>query len=179
MDFTKAFETTADRFIRYAKIDTQADPASSSSPSTAKQKNLSVMLFQELTAAGIQAETDEFGYVYARIPANNADKKSKIFFCAHVDTAPDCSGTDVKPILHEHYNGGDLVLPDDSTVVISPADFPDLNQKIGLGFDHRLRTYAFRGRRQGWRNRHNGSCAISKKAPGHRTWGDDYFLYNG
>jgi tripeptide aminopeptidase len=132
MDFTKAFETTADRFIRYAKIDTQADPASSSSPSTAKQKNLSVMLFQELTAAGIQAETDEFGYVYARIPANNADKKSKIFFCAHVDTAPDCSGTDVKPILHEHYNGGDLVLPDDSTVVISPADFPDLNQKIGL-----------------------------------------------
>lgn len=90
------------------------------------------MLFQELTAAGIQAETDEFGYVYARIPANNADKKSKIFFCAHVDTAPDCSGTDVKPILHKNYKGEDLVLPDDPTVVISPADFPDLKQKIGL-----------------------------------------------
>ncbi|MFZ1516417.1 MAG: hypothetical protein WAT21_13500, partial [Saprospiraceae bacterium] len=90
MDFNQAFETTAERFIRYAKIDTQADPASTTSPSSAKQKNLSQLLFQELSTAGIQAETDEFGYVYARIPANTPTLRPKIFFCAHVDTAPDC-----------------------------------------------------------------------------------------
>ncbi len=132
MDFNQAFETTAERFIRYAKIDTQANPASSTSPSSAKQKNLSQLLFQELSTAGIQAETDEFGYVYARIPANTTTPRPKIFFCAHVDTAPDCSGTDVKPIHHKKYNGEDIVLPDDPTVIISPNDFPDLLQKIGL-----------------------------------------------
>jgi tripeptide aminopeptidase len=75
---------------------------------------------------------DEFGYVYATIPSNT-DKKNVpvVCFCSHVDTAPDCSGTDVKPILHKNYEGGDIVLPDDHTQVLRIADSPYLRQHIG------------------------------------------------
>lgn len=122
----------ASRFMRYARIDTQSDPHSESSPSSVKQKNLSEMLVAELLAMGVSdAHLDAYGYVYATIPSNSEKAVPVICFCSHVDTAPDCSGTDVKPILHEQYDGSDIVLPDDPEQVIRPADHPYLSQHIG------------------------------------------------
>lgn len=124
--------TVKDRFLRYVKIDTQADPYSETVPSTEKQKDLSKVLSEELTAMGITHELEDTGHVYASIPANT-DKPGvpKIFFCSHIDTAYDASGTNVKPIVHENYQGGDIVLPDDNEQVISTKKFPELNDKLG------------------------------------------------
>ena len=125
-------DNIAKRFMCYVGIDTQSDPTSISHPTTKKQKDLSKLLLQELQEMGIEdATTDEFGYVYATIPANS-DKKNipVICFCAHVDTAPDCSGTNVKPILHREYNGNDIVLPDDETQIISLSNSPYLKNHI-------------------------------------------------
>src|ERR1041384_2069852 len=98
--------TAAERFIRYVQIDTQSNPQSDSFPSTEKQKNLSLLLAEELQAMGItNASMDEWGYVYATIPSNTNKQVPVLCFCAHVDTAPDCSGTDVKPIVHRNYTG--------------------------------------------------------------------------
>lgn len=124
--------TALERFLRYVQIDTQSDPNSPSIPSTAKQKDLSRVLVEELLAMGISdAHLDEFGYVYATIPANTDKKVPVICFCSHVDTAPDCSGTGVKPIVHRNYQGQDLVLPDDPTVVIRKEEHEDLAHQIG------------------------------------------------
>ena len=124
--------TAADRLIRYVQVDTQSDPASETQPSTEKQKDLSRILVDELKQIGISdAELDEYGYVYATIPATTDKKVPVLCFCAHVDTAPDCSGKNVKPILHMQYNGQDIVLPDDPTVVISTKDHPYLKERIG------------------------------------------------
>ena len=124
--------TAASRFIRYVQIDTQSDPQSTTNPSTQKQKNLSSLLAMELLDMGItDAHTDEFGYVYATIPANTDKKVPVICFCSHVDTAPDCSGTDVKPILHKNYDGKDIILPDDHTQVITTQEYPYLKEHIG------------------------------------------------
>src|ERR1017187_2714227 len=123
----------AERFLRYVQIDTQSDPQSKSFPSTEKQKRLSLLLVNELKEIGIKnAEMDEFGYVYATI-ASNSEKKivPVICFCSHVDTAPDCRGTNVKPILHKNYNGDDIVLPNDSTQVLKIGDAPYLKNHIG------------------------------------------------
>lgn len=125
--------TVAERFLRYVQIDTQADPMSETTPSSEKQKDLSRLLVEELKEMGItDAEMDEFGYVYATIPANT-DKANvpTICFCSHVDTAPDASGTGVKPIIHKNYQGQDIVLPDDTTQVIRLADYPYLQTQIG------------------------------------------------
>lgn len=125
--------TVSERFLRYVKIDTQADPNSTTTPSSEKQKNLSRLLVEELLEMGIKdAEMDEYGYVYATIPANT-DKPNvpTICFCSHVDTAPDASGTDVKPIVHQNYQGQDIALPDDPTQVIRLADYPYLKTQIG------------------------------------------------
>lgn len=122
----------AERFMRYVQIDTQSDPLSNTHPTTEKQKNLSRMLVEELQAMGItDAEMDEWGYVYATVPSNTHKQVPTICFCAHVDTAPDASGTGVKPILHKRYNGQDVVLPDDKTQVLRKADFPYLAKLIG------------------------------------------------
>lgn len=124
--------TAADRFMRYVQVDTQSDPASPSQPSTEKQKDLSRILVQELQAMGItDAELDQHGYVYATIPATTDKKVPVLCFCSHVDTAPDCSGTGVKPILHMQYDGTDIVLPDDPTVVINTKEHPYLRERIG------------------------------------------------
>jgi tripeptide aminopeptidase len=123
----------ASRFMRYVQIDTQSDPKSGKHPSTEKQKDLSRMLVEELKSTGIAApEMDAYGYVYATIPSNS-DKKNipVICFCSHVDTAPDCSGTNVKPILHQNYNGEDIILPDDKTQVLSTINHPYLKAHIG------------------------------------------------
>jgi tripeptide aminopeptidase len=121
-----------DRFLRYVQIDTQSDPNSPSIPSTEKQKNLSRVLVEELLAMGISdAHLDEFGYVYATVPSNTDKKVPVICFCSHVDTSPDCSGEGVKPIVHTNYQGKDIVLPDDPSVVIRMSDHPDLKGQIG------------------------------------------------
>ena len=124
--------SVAERFMAYVKVDTQSDPASSTQPSTAKQKNLSALLVKELLHIGItDAELDEYGYVYATIPATSTKNVPVLCFCAHVDTAPDCSGTDVIPILHKNYDGKDIVLPDDTSIVISTKNHSYLKEKIG------------------------------------------------
>jgi tripeptide aminopeptidase len=122
-----------ERFMRYVQIDTQSDPVSTSFPSTEKQKDLSKVLFAELQAMGLQnVELDAYGYVYATIPSNSNKKNiPAICFCSHVDTAPDCSGTNVKPILHENYNGTDIVLPDDATQILSIKTSPYLEKHVG------------------------------------------------
>lgn len=128
-------DTIAERFMRYVQVDTQSDPTSNAHPTTEKQKDLSKMLLRELYGMGItQAETDEFGYVYATIPSNS-DKKDipVICFCAHVDTAPDCSGTNIKPILHRYYDGQDIVLPDDPSLVLRVIDSPYLKHHLNSG----------------------------------------------
>lgn len=128
-------DNVAERFMRYVQIDTQSDPNSNTHPTTEKQKDLSKLLWRELQGMGItDATTDEYGYVYATIPSNS-DKKNipAICFCSHVDTAPDCSGTNVKPILHRYYDGNDIVLPDDPTQVLNKTNSPYLQQHIDHG----------------------------------------------
>lgn len=125
--------TVTERFLRYVTIDTQSDASSSSIPSTEKQKNLGRLLVKELLEMGItDAHLDEWGYIYATIPATT-DKANVpvICFCSHMDTSPDASGKDVKPIVHKNYQGQDIVLPDDPTQILRPADHPDLNNQIG------------------------------------------------
>lgn len=123
----------AERFMRYVQVDTQSNPESSTHPTTAKQKDLSKILCKELKELGLEdASTDDFGYVYATLPANTSKHHVPVIcFCAHVDTAPDCSGTNVKPILHQQYNGTDIVLPDDHTQVLSVNKHPYLKEHIG------------------------------------------------
>lgn len=124
--------TAAERFMRYVQVDTQSDPQSSSTPTTEKQKDLGRILAEELKAMGItDAHMDEWGYVYATIPATTTKKVPVICFCAHVDTAPDCSGTGVKPILHQDYQGQDIVLPDDPSQVLRMSEYPYLQKLIG------------------------------------------------
>lgn len=124
--------TVTERFLRYVQIDTQSDPHSLSTPSTEKQKDLSSILASELKAMGIQdVATDSYGYVYATIPANIDRSVPVICFCSHVDTAPDCSGTHVKPLLHKNYQGADIILPDDTSQVISVNNHPYLGKQIG------------------------------------------------
>jgi len=124
--------TVQDRFIRYVQIDTQSDLHSTTVPSTEKQKNLSRLLVDELNQIGISdAHLDEWGYVYATIPATTDKNVPVICFCAHVDTSPDSSGCGVKPIIHRNYNGSDIILPDDTTQVITAREHPYLKQKIG------------------------------------------------
>jgi len=125
-------ENAAERFLRYVRVDTQSDPSATTFPSTEKQKDLGRILARELLELGIaDAHLDEHGYVYATIPANTDKKVPVICFCSHMDTSPDCSGTDVRPVIHTNYPGGDIVLPADPSVVIRPADHPDLADQIG------------------------------------------------
>ncbi len=128
-------DNMAARFMRYVQIDTQSDPTSKANPTTEKQKDLSKLLWRELQGMGItNASTDEFGYVYATIPSNSEKKNiPPICFCAHVDTAPDCSGTNVMPILHRYYDGKDIILPDDTMQVLRMSDSPYLKNHLNSG----------------------------------------------
>lgn len=120
------------RFIKYVKIDTQSDPGSTTFPSTLKQKDLGLILVDELLSLGINdAHLDDFGYVYATIPSNTYKKVPVICFCSHMDTSPDCSGADVKPIVHYNYNGEDLILPEDNNIVLKLSEHTDLKNQIG------------------------------------------------
>ncbi|OMP80209.1 peptidase T [[Flexibacter] sp. ATCC 35208] len=129
--FTNYKYTVTERFLRYVQIDTQSDPLSKSFPSTEKQKDLGRLLIQELHEIGItDAEMDEHGYVFATIPSNTTKEVPVICFCSHMDTSSDCSGTGVKPIIHMHYDGNDIELPEDNTI-IKTALHPYLASKIG------------------------------------------------
>ena len=124
--------TAKERFLHYVTIDTQSDPDSPTQPSTVKQKNLGHVLVKELLEMGIgDAHLDEYGYVYGTLPANTDKKVPVICFCSHMDTSPDSSGKDVKPMVHANYKGQDLVLPDDKSVVIRLSEHPDLKDQIG------------------------------------------------
>ena len=120
------------RFVRYTAIDTQSDPSSDSFPSTEKQKNLGRLLVAELLEMGIKdAHLDDYGYVYASIPSTSEKKVPVICFCSHMDTSPDCSGENVKAIIHKNYQGEDIILPDDETQILRLKDHPDLKNQIG------------------------------------------------
>ena len=124
--------TVADRFLRYVIIDTQSDPDNPAFPSSEKQKDLSKLLVAELIEMGIKdAVMDENGYVYATVPATTDKDVPVICFCSHVDTAPDCSGTGVRPIVHEKYDGSDIQLPDAPDQIIRMVDYPYLKTHLG------------------------------------------------
>jgi tripeptide aminopeptidase len=125
-------EAVTDRFLKYVKIDTQSDPESPTIPSTAKQKNLGKGLVEELKAIGIKdAELDEYGYIYATVPATSDKKVPILCFCSHMDTSPDCSSANVNPQVHKNYKGGNIQLPKDKTQVLTPNDHPDLKNQLG------------------------------------------------
>ncbi|MBL7883043.1 MAG: peptidase T [Bacteroidia bacterium] len=124
--------TVTERFIKYAKIDTQSDPTSATCPSTEKQKDLAKVLVEELLEMGINdAHMDENGYVYGTIPSNTTKKVPVICFCSHMDTSPDCSGKIVKPLLTKNYDGKDIVLINDKTQIIKVAEHPSLLKQVG------------------------------------------------
>ena len=120
------------RFIRYAKINTQSDPFSTSFPSTHCQKDLSKLLVEELQEMGLSdAHLDEYGYVYATLPSNMEKEVPVICFCSHVDTSPDAPGENVVPVIHRSYNGGKITFADNPSLFISPENEPDLLNQIG------------------------------------------------
>ncbi len=131
-------ESALDKFLRYAKIDTQSDDTSKTYPSTKKQYDLLNLLLKELKDLGVKdVILDEFGYVMASIPGNIPDghpakgKVPAVGFIAHVDTSPDAPGDNVKPQIIENYQGGDLVLPGDKSIVIRESENPNLKKCIG------------------------------------------------
>mgnify|MGYP001408306307 CR=1 FL=1 len=122
--------SVVDRFIRYAKIHTESDPASESFPSTSRQLNLAKLLVEELKQVGlVDISLDENGYVMATLPAN-VENAPTIGFIAHMDTNPDMTGENVNPQI-VHYQGGDIILNPEKNIVLSPQDFPVLNNYIG------------------------------------------------
>ena len=124
--------TVVERFIKYTAVDTQSDPSSATCPSSEKQKDLARILVSELLVIGLEdAHVDENGYVYATIPSNTEKNVPVICFCSHMDTSPDCSGADVKALIHKNYQGQNIILPDDKTQVLKMRDHPDLKDQIG------------------------------------------------
>jgi tripeptide aminopeptidase len=127
-------ETALERFLRYAKIDTQSAEDQESVPSTKKQFNLANLLVQELKALGAQdVRISENAIVYARVPGNlpAGAKVPVIGFISHMDTSPAVSGENVNPVIHKNYRGGDIVLPKDPTQVITVEKNPILKEMIG------------------------------------------------
>jgi tripeptide aminopeptidase len=124
--------TVSERFMRYVQIDTEADPNSETQPSSEKQKDLSRLLVDELIAMGISdAELDQYGYVYATIPATIDKDVPVLCFCSHVDTAPDVTGANVKPVLHKKFDGSPILFADDATLSLSMEDHPYLKERLG------------------------------------------------
>lgn len=125
-------ENIIDRFLRYVAIDTQSNEKSDSQPSTEKQLKLLDLLCEELNAMGIKATRDEYGYVMGNIPSNldnegiGDEKIPAIGFIAHVDTAPDASGKDIKPQIIENYDGGNIPLKGVPGLELRPTEFPEM-----------------------------------------------------
>lgn len=124
--------TVEERFLRYVQIDTTAVPGSPTFPSSLIQKDLGTVLVRELLEIGLtDAEMDEHGYVYATLPSNLEYEVPTICFCSHMDTAPDVTGKNVKPIVHRKYDGNPITLPDDPSQVITTEKHTYLKEKIG------------------------------------------------
>ncbi len=119
-------EKILDRFLRYVAVDTQSNEESESQPSEAKELNLLRMLRDELQALGVEATLDEWGYVMATIPSNIDKKVPAVGFIAHVDTAPDASGANVKPQIIPDYDGSDILLKGVPGLALRTAEFPEL-----------------------------------------------------
>ncbi|QDT20891.1 peptidase T [Gimesia chilikensis] len=125
-------DTLLDRFLRYVKVDTQSDETSPSFPSTKKQLDLSRMLCEECKQLGLEDVTiSEYGIVMATIPGTVEGDVPAIGWVAHVDTSPEFSGTNVKPVVHENYDGSDLVLPGDTSRVLRVSEEPRLKEMVG------------------------------------------------
>jgi tripeptide aminopeptidase len=133
MDFTDARRRCTERFLRYVTFDTRSDENSETYPSTPGQLVLARHLVEELHQIGLaDAAMDEHGYVMATVPATSAKPGVPVIgLIAHVDTSPEVSGAGVKPIVHEAYDGRDLVLPDDPTAVLRLSDWPALAEQMG------------------------------------------------
>ncbi len=132
MSISNYLHTAAERFMRYVQIDTEADPNSDTQPSSMKQKDLSKILVEELLAMGISdAELDEYGYVYATIPATSNKDIPTICFCSHVDTAPDVTGANVKPVLHKNFDGSPIGYADAPDLFLTIEDHTYLKERIG------------------------------------------------
>ena len=124
--------TVLDRFLRYVRIDTRADESSSSCPTTPGQLTLSRLLADDLREIGLRdVDLDANGYLMATIPATIDRTVPTIGLIAHVDTSPEMPGDNVKPLVHEKWDGRDIVLPDDPTAVLRAAEQPDLAAQIG------------------------------------------------
>lgn len=120
-----------DRFLRYVVIDTQAAYGTDEYPSTAKQLDLSRLLADELREIGLEdVELTEHGYVFATLPGT-VPGAPVVALIAHVDTSPDAPGGGVRPVVHERYQGGPLVLPGDPAQVIDPSELPALAERVG------------------------------------------------
>lgn len=124
-------EQLIDRFLRYVSVDTQSNPESESQPSAAKELDLLKMLRDELEAMGVEAELDEYGYVMATIPSNCGKDVPAVGFIAHVDTAPDASGKDIKPQIIKDYDGGDIALKGVEGLYLKVEDFPEMKDYEG------------------------------------------------
>ena len=124
-------EKILDRFLRYVAVDTQSDENSATQPSTEKQWTLLKMLRDELLALGVEATLDEFGYVMGSIPSNLDKDVPAIGFIAHVDTAPDASGKDVKPQIIKNYDGSAIKLKGVPGLALRPEEFPEMLHYIG------------------------------------------------
>ena len=124
-------EKILDKFLRYVAVETTSNDASDTQPSSQCQFDLLQMLTDELNAMGVKATLDEWGYVMATIPSNIGKEVPAVGFIAHVDTAPDASGKDVKPQIIENYNGEDVVLNAELGIKIPVSDFPEIKQYKG------------------------------------------------
>ena len=124
-------EKLLDKFLRYVSVETTSDPESETQPSSMRQFDLLKMLQKELQAMGIKADLDEYGYVMATIPSNVEKEIPAIGFIAHVDTAPDASGKDIKPQIIENYGGGDILLNAEKELYLKVSEFPEMLQYVG------------------------------------------------
>ena len=124
-------EKLLDRFLRYVSVDTQSNEESETQPSASKELDLLRMLRDELKALGVEATLDEFGYVMARIPSNLPHKVPAVGFIAHVDTAPDASGANVKPQIISAYDGGEIPLKGVPGLALKPSEFPEMLHYVG------------------------------------------------
>ena len=124
--------TCVEKFLKYVKYDTQSDEESETFPSTEKQKILSAVLANELKEIGLEdAHMDEWGYVMATLPSNTDKNVDTIAFIAHVDTSPAVTGKDVNPVINKNYQGGDIVLKNDTSKIIKVHENPQLKDMIG------------------------------------------------
>lgn len=121
-------ENSIERFVRYAKVYTDSNPASTTKPSSENQWDLLKMLHAELLELGVEATLEESGNVFAKLPANCETDAPKIGFLAHVDTAPEFTGLNVNPQIHENYDGKEIKLSDEFS--LSPSDFPELKDYV-------------------------------------------------